>query len=333
MNNPPPHVTFDTPVCLIIFRRPDHTRQVLEAIAKVKPSRLFVVADGPRHDHPGDAEACAATRAIIELIDWPCEVVKNYSDINLGCGIRPSSGISWVFEHVEEAIILEDDCIPEPSFFPFCAELLARYRHEHKIMQICGSTYRSEDLPIKHSYYYSPTPGCWGWATWKRAWKFYDGSVRQWPQAKHGPLLMECMDDDDLVNEYEKSLDLAYELNGNCSFWDYQWSFACQLNGGLSITPKNNLIRNVGFGADATHTIDQSGSISFPTRPMQFPLIHPDVVAPDMEIEKYYKELDKQNSKKNTRRGLLRGGLQGSLARKVASFAPSVLKSALRRAF
>jgi hypothetical protein len=127
-----------TPVALIIFKRPDTTERVFETIRQAKPPKLLVVADGPRTDQPGEAEKCAATRAIIDRVDWDCEVLKNYSDSNLGCGLRPATGISWVFEQVEEAIVLEDDCVPHPTFFRFCEELLEYYRHDERIMSISG---------------------------------------------------------------------------------------------------------------------------------------------------------------------------------------------------
>src|SRR5437868_7090749 len=160
---------FKTPVALIIFRRPQFTEQVFQALARVQPRQLFVIADGPRPDVEGEAELCRATRAIIDRVDWQCEVIKNYLETNLGCGRRPATGISWVFDQVEEAIILEDDCVPGPSFFPFCEELLARYRDDERIMHIAGSTYEHGLLPTPYSYCFSHFNGAWGWASWRRA--------------------------------------------------------------------------------------------------------------------------------------------------------------------
>ncbi len=148
----------NTPVVLIIFRRPDLTARVLKAIAAVRPRTLLVVADGPRPDRPDDVEACAAARAVIERVDWDCEVVRNYSDVNLGCGRRPATGISWALERVDEAIILEDDCVPHPTFFRFCEEMLERYRDDERVMHIGGSTYQRRPIPTAYSYVFSQFP-------------------------------------------------------------------------------------------------------------------------------------------------------------------------------
>jgi hypothetical protein len=282
-----------TPVCLIIFRRPKHTRQLLQALSVVQPGRLFVVADGPRVGHPDDEQACRETRDLIDQIDWPCDVIKNYSDVNLGCGQRPSSGISWLFEQVEEAIILEDDCIPDPTFFRFCEQLLSKYRNDPSVMQISGSTYHRQVLPISSSYFFSRAPGCWGWATWKRAWTHYDASVQAWPRVKSGDLLKKCLGSPDQSREYEKALDHAYATRGSCSHWDYQWGLACFLNSGLSIFPKYNLVCNVGFDEGATHTLDSASRVAYnPSQAMRFPLVHPGKVAANRKMERYYRRLN-----------------------------------------
>lgn len=321
---------FDCPVCLIIFRRPDCTRRLLDKLAEIRPRRLFVVADGPRQDHPDDIEACAETRRMIDRIDWPCEVVRNYSDTNMGCGIRPSSGINWLFEQVDEAIILEDDCIPEPSFFRFCAELLARYRDDHRVMHISGCTYRREDAPTDKSYYFSRAPGCWGWATWRRAWKHYDNTVRSWPEFRHGPLLMDFLRNESKVNEYTAALEEAYSRNGACSFWDYQWGFTCFVNSGLSVYPRCNLISNVGFGSNATHTLDPHSHVaSIPTKPLQFPLTHPPIVGVDKAVERYFENIDFIASVKCKLRCSLPFSLMRGLAKRIT---PPGLRSMLRRA-
>lgn len=168
-----------TPIALIIFNRPDLTIRVFSKIARAKPKTLFVIADGPRSDHPGDIKKCAEARSIIESVDWDCTVHKNYSDINLGCGRRLASGISWVFEKVEEAIILEDDCLPHPTFFRFCKELLERYRDDERIMQINGQNFQHKSMRTSYSYLFSYSNNCWGWATWRRAWQHFDMEMRR----------------------------------------------------------------------------------------------------------------------------------------------------------
>src|SRR5687767_13684909 len=163
-----------TPVALLVFNRPQATARVFEAVARARPPRLLVVADGPRADRPDDGELCHQTRAIIERVDWPCEVMKDYSDTNLGCRKRVSSGLDWVFSNVADAIILEDDCLPEPSFFPFCEELLERYRDDERVAMIRAGNFLEGRRVASTSYYFSRWFHIWGWATWARAWKHND---------------------------------------------------------------------------------------------------------------------------------------------------------------
>ena len=168
------------PVVLIIFNRPKLTEVVFQAIREAKPPKLFLVADGPRPNRPDDIPRCAAARKVVEKVDWDCEVLRNYADENMGCGCRPASGITWVFSQVEEAIILEDDCVPSPSFFPFCQELLDRYRTDERVMHIGGMNWQSGHRRSPFSYFFSKYPQCWGWATWRRAWAHYDFTMRYW---------------------------------------------------------------------------------------------------------------------------------------------------------
>ena len=151
-----------TPVAFIIFNRPDTTKRVFAEIAKARPPKLLVIADGPRADHPADVEKCAAVRAIIDGVDWDCEVLKNYSDVNLGCKRRVSSGLDWVFDTVEEAIILEDDCLPHPTFFRFCEEMLEKYRDDKRIAMISGDNLQFGRKRTGYSYYFSRYPHIWG---------------------------------------------------------------------------------------------------------------------------------------------------------------------------
>jgi hypothetical protein len=276
-----------TPVALIIFRRPEFTERVIAAIAEAKPRKLLVVADGPRPERPDDVGECAAARAAVDRVDWDCEVLKNYSDVNFGCGRRPATGISWVFEHVEEAIILEDDCVPHPSFFRFCQELLERYREDMRVMHIAGSTYRRESFPIPSSYYFSCFNGAWGWATWRRSWKYYDMGLKLWPSLKNTSWLEDILGNEIAVRYWANVFDRAFEYDGNVSYWDYQWTFACWAHSGLSILPKHNLVSNVGCGRDATHTLKENDpTLNLPTEEMKFPLVHPPAVLQNRDLDR-----------------------------------------------
>ena len=279
-----------TPVVLIIFNRPELTGLVLNAIAEARPQKLLVVADGPRRDRPGDLEACEAARAVIDRVNWDCEVIKNYSDVNLGCGRRPATGISWAFELAEEVIILEDDCIPHPSFFRFCEELLERYRDDERVMHIGGSNVRREAVPTPDSYFFSQFNIAAGsWATWRRAWRHFDASVKLWPQLRDTSWLADRVEDERAVRYWAREFEAAYEREGNVSYWDHQWTFACWANTGLSILPRTNLASNVGWGPDATHmSWENDPTLNVPVSEMTFPLAHPRNVLQRREADRQF---------------------------------------------
>lgn len=259
------------PVALIIFNRPNVTRAVFERIRSIRPRTLMLIADGPREDRPGEPELCSQVRGIVEQVDWPCELLKDYADTNLGCGRRVATGLDWVFETVSEAIILEDDCLPDPTFFRFCAELLERYRNEERVMQVSGSNFLFNRRHIADSYYFSRYPLCWGWATWRRAWQHFDFDLRAWKRDRQG-----CLAKFD--NPKERAFWLANWDNicfRRVDTWDYQWSFACLEANGRAVIPSVNLVANIGFGSDATHTRSRAAAVRPAVGAMNFPLRHP----------------------------------------------------------
>ncbi len=277
-----------TPVCLIIFNRPDTTEKVFEAIRKAKPPKLLVIADGPRADRPGEASKCAAARAIINRVDWDCEVLTNYSDINLGCRKRVSSGLDWVFDLVEEAIVLEDDCFPHSSFFRFCEELLERYRHNEQIMVISGDNFQVGRKCTECSYYFSRYNHIWGWASWRRAWQMYDLEMKKWPEVRDSNLLWEILQDHQAVAHWFNIFQSGYE---GFDTWDFAWTFACWSQKGLSILPNVNLVSNMGFGAEATHTKGVSKFANMPIEEMCFPLQHPAFVIRDTQADDFTEKI------------------------------------------
>lgn len=278
-----------TPIAFLIFNRPDTTEKVFDTIRQVKPQKLLVVADGPRTNRPGEAEKCQAARSILERIDWNCELVTNFSDMNLGCRLRVSSGLDWVFQQVEEAIVLEDDCLPHPTFFQFCEELLARYRYDSRVMQICGSNVIENQTRIDNSYYFSKYGPIWGWASWRRAWRYYDVDMKIWPEVKQTGVYHDFCD-----TENEASYRIAlYDkvAAGEIDTWDYQWGFAKFINSGLSIIPKVNLISNIGYGQDATHTHDINNPFAnLKTSAIELPLTHPLALCRDKNADKFYSQ-------------------------------------------
>ncbi len=272
-----------TPILFLIFNRPECTARVLNEIRQARPTKLFIVADGPRVDSPDDVSKCAEVRRIIDDgLDWHCEVLQNYSDINMGCAQRVSSGISWFFENVEEGIILEDDCLPDRTFFPFCQELLGKFRFDARIGQICGTPFICQELQRSSSYIFSRYGPIWGWASWRRAWKYYDLRLSNWPQAKE----LSCLDSISLTSHEKKKRHAIYEniYNGNLYTWDYQWGYAKMSQSLLSIIPSVNMIVNIGFGVDATHTSSTKKS-ELVMGNTAFPLRHPDFILNDISFD------------------------------------------------
>jgi hypothetical protein len=243
---------FDTPVLLIIFNRPENTRRVFEAIRKITPLKLFISADGPRGSRNEESDLCEKTRQIIEEIDWPCEVFRNYSNINIGCDAHIESAVTWFFEHVDYGVVLEDDCIPNISFFIFCKTLLEKYADDTKVMHINGSNFQFGKIRGESSYYFSKYSHSWGWATWKRSWKYYDSKMSAFP----------AFDQEEKINsilstQREKNFWLKFfrKLHvGSYPFWDARWTFAIWSRGGVCVTPNVNMISNTGYGTSATHT-------------------------------------------------------------------------------
>lgn len=270
-----------TPVAFIIFKRPDTTKQVFEAIRQAKPPKLLVIADGARENQPEEAEKCAATRAIIDRVDWDCEVLKNFADENMGCRNRVSSGLDWVFETVEEAIILEDDCVPNPSFFIFCEELLEKYRDDRRIMTICGTNVLGEWKSDLQSYFFSSYYSCWGWATWKRAWNYYDVEMKLWSNPDIKKRVREILANDQQYRIWKKLFDNVRQADT----WDFQWFLSYILQSGLVIIPSVNLVSNIGFSAEATHTKEKDIRANLTSNTMSFPLKEPLCIVRDREYE------------------------------------------------
>ncbi|MCH7499203.1 MAG: glycosyltransferase family 2 protein [Nitrospinae bacterium] len=273
----------NTPVAMIIFNRPDTTEQVFAEIARAKPPKLLVVADGPRADRPGEETKCAAARAVIHRVDWDCDVLTHYADRNMGCKQRISSGLDWVFDTVEEAIILEDDCLPHPSFFRFCEELLEKYRHDDRIGSISGNNFQFGRKRTEESYYFSRYCHIWGWATWRRAWKFYDVNLSLWPEVKEGGWLKDILGDLKQVRYWKKIFQNV--ADGKIDTWDYQWLFSCWVNSMLTILPNVNLISNIGFGSEATHNTRASRLANIPSGDIGFPLNHPKLVVRNEQMD------------------------------------------------
>jgi hypothetical protein len=233
----------NTPVLFIIFNRPDYTKKVFAQIRKVKPTQLFIAADGPRANHPNDVKLCLQTREIIEKIDWDCDVKTLFRDENLGCAKGVSGAITWFFEHVEEGIILEDDCVPNLSFFTFCTLMLEKYRNTEGVMSISGSNYLFEkEIKSNNSYYFSAHCAIWGWATWKRAWVKISLNIEGWEDIE--PVIAKRI----LNVDFRKNLMTMFEKvsNGTLDSWATPWCYHFHIFKGKTVTPSVNLITNIG---------------------------------------------------------------------------------------
>jgi hypothetical protein len=269
------------PVLLLTFNRFETAKQVFEAIKQAAPPRLYLASDGPRDSKPGEREKVEEIRTYLEqYITWPCEVKTLFRTQNLGCKRAVSSAIDWFFEHEERGIILEDDCLPSASFFRFCNELLEKYKDDTRIWQISGYNLLDGKYTAPASYVYTNFGFNWGWATWRRAWRYFDVDMKQWPAAKKERITE--------TYPFMPSRNQIWEdtYNSKIDTWDYQWNFTQASNSGLSVVPVTNLIRNIGFGADATHTFgDHSGRGALKNQDISFPLVHPSFVIYDKHYE------------------------------------------------
>ena len=265
-------------VAFIIFNRPEVTERVFAAIRAARPPVLFLIADGPRPNVPADEAQCAATRNVVEKVDWPCQVWRKFAQSNLGLRRNVSEGLDWVFGQTEEAIILEDDCLPDPSFFPFCDELLERYREDATVGMICGTNLAPRQITAESaaSYYFSRYCYIWGWATWRRAWRCYDREMNDWPSLGKNGWLKEKVATSTAINFWRRHFDDCYEQHPDgLNTWDVQLVFAFWRHAMRSIVTKENLVRNLGVGASATHATQPRGGAGQGNGFLAFPLQHP----------------------------------------------------------
>lgn len=277
-------MSLTAPVLFLVFNRPDTTQKVFEEIRKARPPRLYVAADGPRATRAGEAEKCLATRQAATRVDWDCQVFTLFREHNLGCRPAVSSAIDWFFAHEEEGIILEDDCLPDPSFFSFCGELLEKYRHDDRIMHIGGANFQYGRQRGNASYYFSRIPHIWGWASWRRAWQHYDVDMRSFPEFVRDNRIAAIFADSYARKYWLKHYRWVYK-NGNT--WDYQWGYTVVQRGGYCIIPNRNLISNIGFGADATHATERNNRIAAMPLGAISQVTHPASVEADAEADHF----------------------------------------------
>ena len=296
----------NTAVLFIIFNRPDLACEVFEKIREAQPKRLYIAADGPRENHEGESEKCEFTRkSILDMIDWDCKLKCKFEDQNNGCGLAISSAIDWFFSSEEEGIILEDDCLPNPTFFRFCEEMLSFYRSNEKVRMITGTNFIASEA-ARNTYSFSSHFSIWGWATWRRAWNFYDIKMKSWKQNLEDGSFENLFSDQRIYNYWQNVFSKVYD--GKIDTWAYQWVYSCLIAKRLSIVPNVNLISNIGFREDATHTRGKSSPrAALKTTEMVFPLTHPSHVEADKKNDRLiYKKIYKVFKKYSYRKRLSR---------------------------
>lgn len=282
------------PVALIFFNRPDTFERVFEKVREAKPRKLYLIQDGPRNEN--DVPKIMECRKIVENIDWECEVIKDYSEINLGCGVRPQSGITNALKNEESVIILEDDCVPSNSFFPYCEEMLEKYKDDERICYVSGLNHFEEWDCGDSDYFFTKTGAIWGWATWARSWnKYYDYYMKS---ANEQVLSLVA---GQITNKYIaksrveawKKAKLSLDSGEKLSYWDIQWGFVKYSQSMLVIVPRYNQIHNIGIGATSTHAMSIKNAgykkyktfVFIPTHELNMPLKHPKFCVCDIKYD------------------------------------------------
>jgi hypothetical protein len=280
-------MSLETPILFLIFNRPETTQIVFEEIRKQKPKYLFVAADGPRKAVIEDDAKCKLTRDIVlNGIDWDCELKTLFRTENLGCGLAPVQAINWFFENVEQGIILEDDCLPHPSFFQFCSELLDKYKNNENVFGVSGNNFQNGIQRGKDSYYFSHYSHIWGWASWRRAWKHYEFKISKLESFKKSNLIRK-IDNRIVFRDYWMPKFDAVVMKDYFHIWDYQWLFAVWNNKGAIIIPNVNLVSNIGFGVDATHTNEVNSPFANMDVAAITTITHPTIIKIDSKADKY----------------------------------------------
>ena len=290
---------FNTPILFLIFNRPDTTKQVFERIKAIKPKYLYLAADGARENKEGEQKRVEQTRKVVlDNIDWECKVKTLFREKNLGCGQAVSQAITWFFDNVEQGIILEDDTLPDMSFFTFCEELLNKYKDDERVMMVSGLNICSEWKSAIQSYHFAYFGGVWGWASWKRAWNYYDIRLSLWENSEVKNLVKNFFSFNDSL--LENRIRLYNDLFENkIDTWDLQWGFAKLINSGLNIIPSTNLIQNIGCGIDATHTHGSHPWANLAIKSIEN-INHPKIMMTDIEYDRKHLGLEsKPNHQKS----------------------------------
>lgn len=275
-----------SPVLFIVFNRPDTTFRVFEKIRETKPTKLYIAADGPRASRTTDHARCNEVRSILNMVDWPCDIQTLFREENLGCKYAVSSAIDWFFERETEGIILEDDCLPSNDFFRFCDSMLVKYRTDTRIRHITGCNLQQGKKWGPASYYFSNNVHVWGWAAWKRVWEQYDVELAKYEEDEVEEQLAKIFIEPLLVESWKEIFSKL--KRGEIDTWDYQLGLANFFNNGLCIIPNVNLISNIGFGPDGTHTFTEDDRNSnIPLESLPGPIVNPKYILPEKQADMF----------------------------------------------
>jgi hypothetical protein len=277
--------TFRTPILFLVFNRPNLTKKVFDKIKQSKTPRLYLACDGPRAEIADDEVKIKKVKKIISQIDWPCKVKTLFRDKNFGCKKAVGDAITWFFEHEKQGIILEDDCLPNLNFFRFCENLLFYYSKNTRVSVISGNNFQNGNWRGKGSYYFSKYPHIWGWATWRRAWKNYQKEIAFWPKWKKSSTWIKLNYDKHERKYWEKIFQDVYMKKINS--WAYPWVASIWYKNGLTVTPNVNLVANIGFGKDATHTRKKNKHESSVRTQSLNSIVHPKSVKVDLDADIY----------------------------------------------
>jgi len=277
-----------TPVLLIHFNRPDSTRRQLEALKVVAPQRVWILCDGPRAGRSGEVEKVAEVRALLDALPWPCEVKRLYREHNLGCFRNVSEGISWFLDDCEAGIILEDDILPDPSFFQYCDELLIKYRDAAEVIAIAGHNRKPTPFEMKADYGFSNYFECWGWATWKRAWDQFDPTLNAWRDRSVWKVICKRVFRNFRARAYWEWMFRQVDLRRRDS-WAYRFFLTIWKQRGYVIIPKRNLTENIGFNESGAHTAHFSG-LEVTSSEQRFPLNHPQAITLSPKMDRWFED-------------------------------------------
>lgn len=270
----------DIPVLLILFTRQDTTKQLIDVLRKVQPRTIYIAADGARTHKKGEDQRVSELREYVDqAIDWSCTIHKKYAQENLGCKYNPQDAITWFFEQVQMGVILEDDCIPSESFFPFAYDILNHYKNDYRIFGFTGTSMVSQASKSKASYYYSEYVQTWGWGTWADRWQMHLKNLENFEEHLDDPLAQSRIENKIANRQIIHRARISFR--DQLDAWDYQWFYSAFANRGLFVVPSQNLVRNIGFGEDATHTKDMTNRVLKECE-IDFPLVRPVNILPNL---------------------------------------------------